>query len=112
MIPEEAKKLFVAKFSSFGSDKFYKFLLNYATNKIVANEDAKKENYKIDTVAVSPEIELMDYHDRFLILYRRENINVYLDIARLFRKAAHKIYFVMLKKSMIEKNNKFLNLVE
>lgn len=112
MIPEEAKKLFVTKFSSFGNEKFYKFLLSYAVNKIIANEELKKENPKAEPTGLSPEAELMDYHDRFLLLFRRENVPVYLDIAKLFRKAAHKIYRTMLKKYMIEKSSRFLNLVD
>lgn len=111
MIPEEAKKLFITKYSSFGNDKFYKFLLNYAVNRIVSNEEIKKDNPKADIAGVSPEAELMDYHDRFLLLHRRENETVYLDIAKLFRKAGHKIYRIMLKKEMIDKSNRFLNLV-
>lgn len=111
MIPDEAKKLFVSKFSSFGTEKFYKFLLNYAVNKIVSNEELKKIS-KSDPGGMSPELELMDYHDRFLVLYRREGDIVYLEIAKLFRKAAHKIYRIMRKKEMIEKDSKFLSLVE
>lgn len=112
MIPEEAKKLFVTKFSSFGNEKFYKFLLNYAVNKIIVNEEAKKENPKVQPTGLSPEAELMDYYDRFLLLYRRENDLIYLEIARLFRKAGHKIYRIMLKKNMIQRDGRFLNLVE
>lgn len=111
MIPEEAKKLFVSKFSSFGNEKFYKFLLNYAVNRLITNEELKK-GPKAEPTGLSPEAELMDYHDRFLILYRRESDVVYLEIAKLFRKAAHKIYRIMLKKDMIERDGKFLNLVE
>lgn len=111
MIPEEAKKIFVTKYSSFGNEKFYKFLLNYAINKIVANEEIRKENPKSEA-GISPELELLDYHDRFLLLYRRENELVYLEIARLFRKAAHKIYRIMLKKNMVERSAKFLNMVD
>lgn len=111
MIPEEAKKLFVSKFSSFGNDKFYKFLLSYAVNKIIINEESLKKNPKFEFTGLSPEAELMDYHDRFLLLYRRESDHVYLEIARLFRRAAHKIYRIMLKKGMTERDGKFLSLV-
>jgi len=113
MIPEEAKKLFVTKFSSFGNEKFYKFLLNYAVNRIISNEELKKTNPQESAPAgLSPEAELMDYHDRFLILYRREHESVYLEIAKLFRKAAHKIYRIMLKKDMAKRDSRFLNLVD
>jgi hypothetical protein len=99
---EETKKLFITKYSSFGDDKFYKFLLNYAVNKIVSNTDAS---------SLSPEIELMDYHDKFLTLYRRENDDAYLNIARLFRRAAHRIYRILIKKNPSLRNGRFLNAV-
>jgi hypothetical protein len=102
-IGEETKKIFVAKFASFGEDKFYKFLLNYAVNKIVSNNG--------DPNALSPEIELMDYHDKFLSLYRRENDEVYLDIARICRRAAHRMYRVLIKKNPDMRNGRFLNAV-
>jgi len=111
MIPEEAKRLFVTKFSSFGNEKFYKFLLNYAVNRLISNEELKKTQEPAPP-GLSPEAELIDYHDRFLILYRREHEIVYLEIAKLFRKAAHKIYRIMLKKDMIKRDSRFLNLVE
>jgi len=103
MITEDTKKLFIAKYSSFGDDKFYKFLLNYAVAKI-ANADSEAS-------FLSPEVELMDYHDRFLILYRRENDQAYLDIARVFRKAAHRIYRLQIKKNPTNRNGRFLNVV-
>lgn len=112
MMPEEAKKLFVSKFSSFGNDKFYKFLLNYAVNRIVSSDEVKKTNIQDSLHGLSPEMELIDYHDRFLILYRRENEMVYLEIAKLFRRAAHRIYRLMLKKDIIKRDGRFLNLVQ
>jgi hypothetical protein len=109
MIPEEAKKIFVNKYESFGSDRFYKFLINYAENKIATDKDIKKEDKK--SIIISPEIEFMDYHNDFMSFFREENKTVYLDIAKLFRRAAHKIYFIMLKKSLCPYNPKFLNVV-
>jgi len=114
MIPEESKKLFVDKYSSIGTEKFYKFLLNYAVNRIITSrEDSPSQGVKKQEIkGASPELELMDYHDKFMILYRREGEGVYLEMAKLFRKAAHKIYRIMLKKELIEKNVRFLNTVE
>jgi hypothetical protein len=103
MIPEEEKKIFVSKYSTIGDEKFYRFLLDYAFNKIEENKD------EID---FHPELELLDYHDIFIFLYRKENEPVYLEIAKLFRKAAHKIYYSMLKKNLCSTNQKFLNLVD
>lgn len=104
MIPDDAKKLFVSKFISFGDEKFYKFLIDYSIDRI-AKSDSK-------SISISPELELMDYHDRFLVLYRKDDDVVYLEIAKLFRKAAHRIYGIMLNKSLTERNSRFLSLVE
>jgi hypothetical protein len=104
MSVEALKKEFVPKYLSVGEPKFYRFLLFYALNKLITIE---KGSYK----GTSPELELLDYYDQFIILYRREGEEIYLDIARIFRRAAHKIYRVMLKKNMTTYNLKFLNLV-
>jgi hypothetical protein len=98
------KQEFVPKYLAAGEQKFYRFLLVYALNKLIAIE---KEVYKGE----SPNLEFLEYYDRFIILYRREGDEVYLQVARLFRKAAHRIYRIMLKKKMTEVNLKFLNLV-
>jgi len=117
-IPVEAKELFKTKFEAFGNERFYKFLLNYAINKVVEKEaeGTKKTKSKIKTQEersyISPEIELMDYYDRFIDLFRQEGETVYMDIAKLFRKAGHKVYRIMLKKSLIKKSDRFLNGVE
>lgn len=60
---------------------------------------------------VPPNIEFLEYHDIFLFMYRREGDPTFLEMSRLFRKAAHKLYRVMLKMEMSPKNLKFLNLV-
>lgn len=100
---DNIKKLFITKFSSVGEEKFYKFLITYALNRIVESEN--KSNY-------NPALELMDYYDMFLKLYRREGNDIYLDLAKQFRRASHKIYRIVVKKGLAEKNNKFLNMVE
>lgn len=98
------KQEFVPKYLAEGESKFYRFLLLYALNKLIAIE---KGIYKGET----PNLEFLDYYDRFIILYRREGDEVYLKVAHILRKAGHKIYRVMLKKKMTEVNLKFLNLV-
>lgn len=100
----EAKSQFVNRYLEKGEDRFYRFLISYAVNKLVAISNG---TYK----GIAPDLELLEYYDQFIILYRREGDSVYLDLARLFRKAAHKIYRVMLKKDMTPRNGKFLNLV-
>lgn len=104
MSVEALKKEFVPKYLAAGEPKFYRFLLFYALNKLIYIESG---TYK----GTSPELEFMEYYNRFIILYRREGEEVYLDLARVFRRAAHKIYRAMLKKNMTERNPKFLNLV-
>ena len=104
MSVEALKKEFVPKYLAAGEPKFYRFLLLYALNKLIYIE---KGTYK----GTSPELEFMDYYDRFLILHRREGDAVYMDLARIFRQAGHKVYRAMLKKNMTEKNLRFLNLV-
>lgn len=104
MSVEALKKEFVPKFLASGEPKFYRFLIFYALNKLISIE---KGAYK----GITPELEFMDYYDRFIILYRREGKEVYLDLGRIFRQAAHKIYRMMLKKKMADKNSRFLNLV-
>jgi hypothetical protein len=104
MSVEALKKEFVPKYQAIGEIKFYRFLLFYAMNKLIYIENG---TYK----GTSPELEFMNYYDRFIILYRREGEDIYLDLGRVFRRASHKIYRALLKKNMIEKNTKFLNLV-
>jgi hypothetical protein len=98
------KETFIPKYLATGEEKFYRFLLLYALNKLIAIE---KGVYNGEI----PNLEFLDYYNRFIILYRRENEEVYLQVARIFRKAGHKIYRIMLKKNMTEINPKFLNLV-
>ena len=104
MISDALKKYFLPKYVSEGDSKFYKFLLFYSVDKLMALE---KKEYK----GLSPNLELLEYHDQFIILYRREGNEIYLDIAKIFRKAAHKIYRIMLKKKLTPRNDKFLNLL-
>jgi hypothetical protein len=98
------KEEYVPKYSTDGEQKFYRYLLVSALNKLVLID---KGMYK----GTTPELEFLDYYDRFIILYRREGDEVYLRIAKMLRKAAHKIYRIMLKKKMTAPNAKFLNLV-
>ncbi len=104
MSTDGLKKEFIPKYLAVGEQKFYRFLLVYALNKLVHID----KGVHIDP---TPDLEFLDYHNRFIILYRREGEEVYLQIARLFRKAAHRIYRIMLKKGMTAPNAKFLNLV-
>jgi hypothetical protein len=102
---EALKKEFIPKYLAIGDVKFYKFLLTYAVNKMIALE---KGDYK----GISPEIELLSYCDQFLVLYRKEGEEVHFNLAKVFRKAGHKIYRILLKKELTVKNDKFLTLIK
>jgi hypothetical protein len=99
MSAEALKKEFVPKFLSAGEPKFYRFLLLYSLNKLIYIE---KGTYK----GTSPELEFLDYHDQFIILYRREGEEIYLDLARVFRKAAHKTYRIIISCTNSSRNSK------
>jgi hypothetical protein len=98
-------KKFISTYNSNGEYKFYRGLLARAVEKLVALE-------KGEHLGILPNMELLEVHNQFMMLYRREGEDLHLHMARLFRKAAHKIYRVMLKKDIIELNNKFLNLIQ
>jgi hypothetical protein len=101
MQSDSIKKLFINKYYTVGEEKFYKFLITYALNRVVEPANNK--------IVYNPAIELMDYYDMFLKLYRKEGEKIYLDLAKQFRRAGHRIYRIGLKKGLMEKNNKFLN---
>lgn len=104
MSADGLKEEYVPKFISNGEDKFYRSLLFIAINKLVLID---RGMYK----GIMPHLEYLDYYDRFICLHRREGDEIYLKIARMLRKAAHKIYRIMLKKNMTISSTKFLNLV-
>lgn len=101
---EQIKELFLSKYTKVGEDKFYKFLWTYALNRIVSPPNQGVAN---------PAIELIEYYKMFLTLYRREGNPIYLKLSRQFRKAAHKIYFIMLDKGLMEVDKeRFLNVIQ
>ncbi len=102
--PAFLKETYLPKYLSGGKERFYRSLLTYALSKLILMKESKFGG-------ISPDIELLQYHEIFVLLYRREGDEVFLEMSRLFRKAAHKIYRVMLKKQLTPKNLKFLNLV-
>lgn len=101
---EALKNKFVPNFKSAGEQRFYRHLLALATNQMM---NIEKGLYK----GTSPELLLLGCYEQFIILYRREGEDIYLDLARTFRRAAHKIYRVMLKRNMTQRSSRFLNLV-
>jgi len=101
---EGLKEDFLPKYVANGEQKFYRSIIFLALQKLILID---KGIYK----GIPPHLEYLDYHDRFIILYRREGDEVYLSIAKMLRKAAHRIYRIMLKKNMTAPNAKFLNMV-
>jgi hypothetical protein len=92
---------FVSKYQEIGEERFYEFLIEYSFKRL-DNGDLKKP---------TPETELLLYHDKFLHFYRQDKTEVFISIARIFRRAAHQIYRHMIEHKLIEHNPKFLNLV-
>lgn len=99
----DIKNLFISKFLAVGEEQFYQFLISYALNRLVDTPITKKYN---------PANELLEFHDMFLKLFRRENDEIYLNLSIQFRKAAHKIYRIGLARGLLEVSNKYLTLVK
>ena len=99
------KRDFVVKYTQIGPDKFYRFLLSSAILKL----SIQAENP--DKFGKFSDQDLMDYYDKFLVFYRRENEEVYMEIAKLCRRAGHKIYRELRRKNLVEKNSRFLNIL-
>lgn len=97
------KSIFYDKYKKIGELQFYNYLLNYCLTKINSIEKLK---YK----GIYPHIEMMKYHDMAMKIFRKEknNDSNFIRLAKIFRKVAHKIYRVMLKKDLIETNYLFL----
>ena len=95
---------FVSKFKSMGTERFYRFLISYGIGKLVQIKDGYNNTL--------PEIELLSYHDRFMIAYRKSGEPDCLLLAKIFRRAAHKIYRASLKSNLTKKDTRFLNVVQ
>ena len=98
------KREFVPKFLIIGKEKFYKFLLVFATNKLML---INKGTYN----GIYPDLEYLEYYDNLIILYRREGTTELLEMGKLFRRASHRIHRIMIKKDMTKENDRFLHAV-
>lgn len=98
MDPEDVKK-FLHKYSMVGDEKFYIFLVKFSLEQPFVRGER------------SSALKLMDYHTIFLKLYRKEGDEIYSDIARVFRKAAHKVFRVLCRRGLESRNNVFLYLL-
>ncbi len=99
-----AEQQILSQYRKIGNERFYRYLLVQATKKMLSLE-------KEEQVNMAPDLELLNFHDQFMIFYRRTGYTDLLEIARLFRKAGHKIYRIMRKRGITPVNRKFLNLV-
>lgn len=97
-----SKELFISKYEAAGPEEFYLFFVRYAQTRIAENSLNK---------GPSPEVELLNYSNQFTQIYKRENKDIYRLISYAFRRAAHKAYRTMVKKKLIKRSDKFLNLV-
>lgn len=93
---------FVKKYKELGADAFYKLVLIEGLEVILKIHEDKYDG-------VYPDIQLLTQYNKFLSLYRKYNKDIYLDVAKIFRRAAHKLHRVMVRKKIITKNDKFLN---
>lgn len=105
MSTKEIKGELVPMFIANGEHKFYNGIILLGLKKLIAIE---KGDYK----GSPPNIEYLDYHDKFIILYRQEGEDMYLNMAKMFRKAGNKLYRIMLKKEMTTTDFKFLNVIK
>lgn len=103
MSADGLKQEYISKYLN-SKDKFYRDLLVSAFTKLVL---ISQNNYR----GITPELEYLEDYNQFIILYRREGDEGYLEMAKIFRKVAHRVYRVMLKKGMTVRNLKFLNSV-
>ena len=103
MSADGLKQEYISKYLT-GKDKFHRDLLVAAFTKLVLISQGSFRG-------TTPELEYLEDYNQFIILYRREGDEEYLEIAKLFRKVAHRVYRIMLKKGMTNRNLKFLNSV-
>ncbi len=104
MSVEGLKQIYIPQYLIAGKEKFYKLLLINALNKLIM---INKGTFR----GITPDIEYLLCYEQLIILYRREGEGGYLEMASVFRRLAHKIYRIMLKRGMTSYNSNFLNLV-
>jgi hypothetical protein len=98
------KNALIKEYLENGERAFYKKLLSNSVKKIALLIKDKSGNS-------FPDMELLAISEMFLNYYRMEGEEVYLNISKVCRKAAHKLYRVLLKQHLVKKNKIFLNLV-
>ncbi len=102
---KETQNSLISKYRAIGKHNFYHFLLANSISKLVYY---KNDNY----TGTPPALELLEQSQYLLMMYRRSCEEDLIEMSKIFRRAAHKIYLVMLKKDLMIKSDKFLNLVK
>jgi hypothetical protein len=105
MLSEKTKQIFIKTYTLHGSERFLELLLNRSMESMKSIKNSSQREF-------APELELISYYEKFLDLYRKENNEIYLNIAKQFRKAAHKVYRELLKHGETKINERFLNIVK
>ena len=102
---DSVKNLLFQEYLKGGEKHLFKKLLVSAIKKIplLVAQGSSSKNF--------PDIELLNMSQNFLQLYREEGDERYLEISKICRKVAHRVYRVLLKQHLVKQNNKFLNLV-
>lgn len=97
-ISDESVKNNIAQLNKRGSDGFYRHLIAVGIKKSVNIEN--------------PQDEMIEMSDSFLQLNRRTGEEIYAELYRLFRRAAHSLYRQFNKQNKKSKiNNRFLHVV-
>jgi len=84
-----------------GASKFYRLLLSNGIKQLVEYEEGM----------IKPELQYLDIADRLLTSFRQEKQSIYLELSKLFRQAAHKIYRIANQVGISPANKRFLQLV-
>jgi|ERR1019366_3067372 hypothetical protein len=92
------------KYDLLGEKRFYASILKSSIKKVIK---VKNGEFK----GTSPDIELIDRYDQFLSRFRQEKKESLLKIARIFRKAAHRIHWSLLRNGLTKKDSRFLVIV-
>jgi hypothetical protein len=104
MIPNSALQKILEEFNTLGELSFYKKVLFASLKEVVLLKSDKE-------YTSTPHLSLLALHDTLISKYRADDKEQYLIMARIYRKVAHKIYWIMLKERLSNINYKFLNRV-
>ena len=102
---DNAKKEIISSFLEGGENKLYKDLIVQSVKRIIKLiEDP-------ESTTSTPDRHLISLSESFLSSYRKGEDDSYLHMSKIIRRAAHKVHRLLLKKHLVKKDDKFLNLV-